>query len=1245
MTFFKNHIFMHQINPFKYYKVLLISALVTFSTGSRADDIDIYSGLFGAQSTVGASPSEVNPNIMFILDDSGSMNSFVLLPVVGADTAAYDSTIDYGEDGDAVDDGYLYLYSDNMTYQNRWVPDEQNKCQAQRDWVAANPDNPVFFDKAVQWQLINGRRWWRIGWATFTHPNMVVECADDRGVHALTASTTSWPANCRRGCTSSPPNYNNRAPANNRNPYRRAPNRNLVTGNYHDYLIARAAQLGSTASGSRASDCRNEDEILIDGDGNVAGQCNRKLTVMKRAMNNALDSFTDVNIALMDFNRNLSGDPGSEHGGTQIKATGDINDATFKAEFKAVLDNMSAGGNTPLAESLYEAYTIFSGNRRVYGEWRDDNDGHASGSGSSVIYKSPIVNECQSNNIVLLSDGVPTADRAADTAISALLGAGNSCSFGPNYSNTTNASCLDDLAGYMAKADLSSGTGGVRGTNSVFTYTIGFNIDNAVLESAANAGRPPGAELGSGYFRADDILALENAFRRIIGQIQTVDADTFVAPAVTVNAYNRLQNREDIYYVVFKPNINARWNGNLKKYKVTADAVIEDKNGNDAISPVSGFFKDEAQSFWSDEVDGASVTAGGMGEQLDINRDLYGSLDSANNIVTKISSDGDAVASALGFVNTLVTTAGIDIGIDTSLSADDQLINAAKIAAWTLGRDVDNEEGSGADQPTRFVGDNIHGQPFVLSFGGSEADPNDIIFFTSNQGMLHAITGADRGGVPGGTEAWAYVPDPSLFKNFGDYYNRKVDKVYGLDSEMTFDVKRSSTTNLVTEAVLYFGQRRGGNKVFAIDVTNATSGSTPVTKLWTIDGGSGDFTRMGQTWAEPVVAKIRHCAAAGDTDCPLKDVVILSGGYDNAYDDPDVEASTLSGAVVGNAVYIVDASNGDLLWMASSNVINAARDLTIPEMTHSIPSKPTVLDVTKDGAADMLFLTDISGQVFRIDFKATSDGDNSIFAGNNTGKVAGGLIADLSETGADRRFYNPVDAVLLPAIKNGARARFALVTGSGSRANPLEPEAFGNRLSVVYDTNIFEPAYDEYIAPNADGDTDNEAYYLYAQNSTGGPAVIDMDETSQKLGLIDSVTALDTTAAHKHGFYVEVTGTGEKIITPTLISDFRAIAVSYLPTDGVTPADSCSSGVGSSNAYEFNLLNGEIEKTELTKPGLTAEPVVVYVLSVDPVTGEESLKPVVIIGTEPFEGEEFGLTNLKLGKAEKRAWWERGRAN
>ena len=1231
----------------RFVKYAALSCCLTLTAPSHAEDIEIYSNVFDAGGTIGTSPETLNPNILFILDNSGSMNDLVL-QAVGGDSYSYDSTQDYGNSPD----DNLYIYSSSLEYTGSHVTNTQNQCQAQRDWIAANPDNPLFYDKVVQWERYFRNGDWRYRWTgdlqTQPDSSRIIECQDDRGVHSTTYSTVSIAGNCRGGCSSSTPNYRDYS---NREPYGNGTNNvYLVPANFHDYMESLADQ-GVTFGGS-ATDCVDEGDILQDTNG-TRYECARKMTIMKAALNNALDSFNDVNVGLMNFNSNgyatsdgsYAGPSNGRDGGTIVRAVQNINTPTVRQALKDEVAAMSPGGWTPLAETMYEGYRYFAGATRLYGETRDHDAAHAPGN-SPVRYKSPIVNECQDNNIVLLSDGLPTFDQDADSAISNLMTSG-SCRFddpstySDDQNGITDASCLDDLAGYMANTDMSST---VRGDNPVYTYTIGFNIDTPVLGDAADAGRPPGAAPGSGYFRANDILQLENAFRTIVGQIQEVDADTFVAPAVTVNAFNRLQNREDIYYVVFKPNSNARWNGNLKKYKVTSDAKIVDANNNDAISESTGFFKDEAQSFWSDEADGPNVIEGGMAEKRGRNRDLYGSL-GANNTVTLLTANtpSDSVAR---FIDQVVDTAGIDIG--EIGSGDDRDDNIENIAAWTIGTDVDNDGGAGDDAPNYFVGDNIHSQPYVLSYGTSDTDPRDIIFFTSNQGLLHAVTGADRGGVPGGTEAWAYVPDADLFENFGNYYNRSTDKVYGLDSEMSFSVTRNPTTNAVTKAHLFFGQRRGGNKLFAVDVTNAVSTGTPVAKLWTIEGGSGDFDRLGQTWSEPVVSKINYCQG---TTCGLKDVIIFSGGYDDAYDDPAVNAAARSGNVLGNAIYIVDAANGDLLWMAGSTVEDSNRDLVIPQMTHSIPSKPTALDVTKDGATDILFFTDITGQVFRIDFKASPTGDNSISSSNNAGRVAGGMIADLSQSGADRRFFNPVDVTLLPRDTSGAPARYALVTGSGYRAKPLEAETYGNRLYVIYDQNIFEPLYDEDLDPSLDGDADKEPVYLYARNAVGQAAVIDMDVSQGDLGEVNSSTPLDINGAHKYGFYANVTETAEKLITPTLISDFRAIAVSYVPADRSNPSGTgansgtCSAGVGTSNAYEFNLLTGELEKTELVKPGLTAEPVVIYVLETDPDTGEESLKPIVIIGTEPFEGEDFDLTNLKLGKAEKRAWWERGRSN
>ena len=1209
----------------------LISLLaVLVSNTASADDIEIYSGVFTAGSTAGTTPAEINPNILFILDTSGSMDSFRLIPAPDIELPAnFDPAVDYGEDGAATDDTFIYIYDDDLDYTGEFIRPVQNVCQAYDDYIAANPLNPKFLDRIIQWDgpFGNGRYNWDRDIATSSNDADVVECRDDRGSHGInTASSNKFPHKCRFGCSGSTARYRDFRPDRQSNPYRNNSKQYMIPGNYHDYLETLSStniQFGD------AGDCDKADDIIQTSTTPPEfGECQKKIEIMKDALTNAINSFKDINLALMRFNTNTDS---SSSGGTVIDAIGDINDAPTKANFLTKLSNLNAYGFTPLAESLYEANLYYKGAAKDYG-----NSGGTGATNTDPValsgsnYKTPIINECQDNNIILLSDGLPTRDTGADTKISNLIA--GSCS------GSGSGSCLDDIAGHMRHTDMVPGDGnpnGVRGENNVYTYTIGFAEDNLHLENAANAGRPPGAELGSGYFTPTGLQDLEAAFRRIVGNIQSVSADSFVAPAVTVNAFNRLQHREDIYYMVFAPNQSPRWNGNLKKYRIkinalTNEAEIVDVSNQDAIEEITGFFKETAKSEWSSVVDGNVVELGGAAEKVVTNRDLFGNV-SASTAVVKLNT-ATIDASVDEFINQTVTLNSINIGEFTNGTTTQIQDNREAIAKWTLGLDIDDEHGAGPTGSNFFLGESLHGTPYVLSYGVTEATPLDIIFFASNQGMLHAVAGED------GTEKWAYVPDPSLFQNFGEYYNQTAtEHVYGLDSEISFLIERNPSTDVLTKANLFFGQRRGGTKVFAVDVINARTGSNPVSKLWTIEGGitGTDFEQMGQTWAKPIVTKINYCESGV---CALRDVLIISGGYDELYDDELADLSVLNGNVKGNAIYIVDAQDGDLLWMAGGSVRNSSRDLVISEMTSSMVSSPTVLDVNKDGAADIMFAVDITGKVFRIDFKATDTDTNEILSTNNVNKVAGGLIADLSETGLNRRFFNPIDVTLLPpATVDGeisSATRFALATGSGYRAHPLNLETFGNRIFVLYDSNIFEPLFDEDLDAGLDGDSNNEAVYLYAESASASPAIIDMDNS-------------DTRLPSANGFFHDLSGIGEKILSPNLISDFLAISTSYIPeapsTGGAgASAGVCTAGVGNSNVNVLNLLNGNVDVIQLTKPGLTATPVVIYVLEVGP-NGEETLRPVVIVGTEIIQ--DPGLSNLNLGKADKKAWWEKNRAN
>ena len=83
-----------------------------------------------------------------------------------------------------------------------------------------------------------------------------------------------------------------------------------------------------------------------------------------------------------------------------------------------------------------------------------------------------------------------------------------------------------------------------------------------------------------------------------------------LSPAVSVNAYNRATNLDDLYFSLFKPATGAHWDGNLKKYKlatvtdVNGDPVpeVQDSLGNPAVDPNTG------TAVWTNSGDGAKYT-------------------------------------------------------------------------------------------------------------------------------------------------------------------------------------------------------------------------------------------------------------------------------------------------------------------------------------------------------------------------------------------------------------------------------------------------------------------------------------------------------------------------------------------------------------------------------------------------------------------------------------------------------------
>ena len=860
----------------------------------------------------------------------------------------------------------------------------------------------------------------------------------------------------------------------------------------------------------------------------------------------------------------------------KLSITYQSSDMTKRQALLNDLEAMTVRGSTPIADSMLEGYRYYNGQAVVSGR----NRGSSSSSNANInrvshsdaiqgnptpirdsrcdaetpdsifcddeyysgsqTYISPITEQCQQNFMVLFSDGAPTGVFDSTTINS--LGDGN-CTSGSN--------CAYELARFMAQE---SGVGG-KSTNykQVTTFTVGYDssgFDSSYLQTLASAG-------GGEFYSGANATELANAFTTIFKKINESN-NSFVSPGVAVNQFNRLSHRNDLYYSLFRPMNNAKWPGNLKKYKLKGSQVT-DANDAAAVNALNGFFNESAKSFWSSEVDGKVVAKGGAAERLP---------SPANRTVVVNFSDTGATTDITTEDNSGLITPAL-LAVDAE---DTTLIN--NLRGWVAGIDTADIDSDDDREETRFeIGDTLHSEPAIISYNSSdsEAETADLtIFMATNQGYLHAF---EMNGEDQITESFSFVPK-ELLKNAKTFYENAFsdEHVYGLDGDVVVDQRGD-------EIDLYLGMRRGGRNYYALDVS-PTYRRHPRMKF-VIRGGSGDFARLGQTWSKPIVTQVKIGSEATR-------VLIFGGGYDPAQDSKTSRA----GDDMGNAVYMVNADTGALLWHASNNRTTDTGAFTqLSDMKYSIPANIAVIDRNYDELADHLYVSDTGGQVFRIDLLNGESGDN--FA-------KGGRLADLGGSGSNnRRFYYAPDVA---EVSLGKEHYYAVALGSGYRAHPLD-NSVSDRFYVLKDNGVFGVKPGTQFDDRSHTGGENGADQLFDATAHQ----LRTDEGALKVDLLDSA-----------GWYINL-ATGEKVLSRAMIVNHRVAMTSYNPAAN-TSTDACAPKEGGGRLYLMELVSSEavvdvdndsvLEAEErwgnLTKGGIPPQPKLVF-----PTSG----KPVVCIGT------------------------------
>ncbi len=1031
-----------------------------------ADDTELFIANADPQVT-GA-----RPNILFIVDTSGSMRSTVLTQ------QPWDPNVTFS---DCYQSGALYFSTTGSQPgcgSGNYIWKSANQCAASLDPLA----NFGRYDgNLLQWRNRRGTN--RDRWIALSgnRRNAQLECQADAGVHGNGGSET-YAADGAAGPWHSD---NSAEPAWTQN-------YTIWDGNWLNWFRS-----GGTVSSTR-------------------------IQVVKDVATNLLQNINGVNVGLMRFG-DYQGSGTGEEGGPVIYAMEDI--ATARSSIINTINNLPANSWTPLSETLYEAGQYFMGRNVDYGNRTPAPLSVASSrvgnTMSSNTYQTPIEFQCQKNYIVYLTDGEPTRDSSANSKIQALPGfasvntTGGQCDLNGVYGQ---GHCLDDMAEYLQLADLNDQ---LPGQQNVTTYTIGFTVDLPILASTAARG-------GGEYYLADDTSSLSNVLTEIVSSILK-DAQTFTAPAVPVNAFNRTKNLDDVYVSVFEPSGHAHWAGNMKKYKIQGGQLVG-QDGKPAVNPNTGFFWNDAGnvafSVWSDTPDGDRVSEGGAANELPFYTDrvMYTNLSGSFNVPLSVAPSNRIVVNDPELQPQ-------DFGLG---SGDGALMD--KVIAWTLGLDVwefEEQIANGNSNPPllprNVMGDPLHVRPVAVIYGGTAASPDATIYVATNDGVLHAVD-ADTG-----IEDWAFIPKRLLPRQYELYEDPLVaNKRYGLDGEITAYIRNNNLVPGVQaaggeEAWLVFGMRRGGDALFALNVTNPDA---PVL-AWEIDSNTPGFEALGQTWSRPSVARVN----VGGT---VKDVVIIGGGYDSKQDTGGYKTDT-----IGNAVYMIDLETGQKVWSAGADSSHDLRldggNGTFP-MDHSIPAPVRVLDLSGDGLADRMYVGDMGGRLWRFD----------IINGQSPSQlVEGGLLAtlgaaDLSGNGtaADvRRFYSAPDVV---AVLDAEIPYLAINIGSGYRAHPLDT-AVQDEFYSVRDFALFDVIpTDSYPAPMTRADL--------------------VDVTSW------GTAAYPTLLPNDKGWLISmVQSPGEKILSESITFDNTTFFTSFSPG---TAGNACSTAAGINRVYQVSVKDG-----------------------------------------------------------------------
>ena len=694
--------------------------------------------------------------------------------------------------------------------------------------------------------------------------------------------------------------------------------------------------------------------------------------------------------------------------------------STNRTDLTNAINSLDASTATPLSETLFKLYTYFMPRDSAdvpdgqdgstawptyrYNDWNGDYT-------SSSAASDPVEEECQRNFIIMISDGDPSADNYTTSGWNTLgfsdfddlvgdyapdavgdpdIGTDSTPEEGsPPWPSSSGTGYLDDIALFMQETDCRPDYPDTQ--NVVDVYTVGFTTRgpvNSLLQKTADNGNGL-------YFNGNQAQELTEA---LVSSVQDIISKSQGFSAATVPAA-RTSDGGQLYTTLFQPT-SARpfWPGLIRSYEITVTGEIQDAAGNCALEDLAdpavcagGRFKseDEAPPFWnaSKEMPGANgrnlkVSLAGVSGQTVVDFD---------HAVTAADLGGAAVLGSVSDyppVGTVASDADLDEAIVAFVAGCDWGTGMTSAGSTDFSGCVDRtriEDGSSV--PDR-LGDIFHSNPVVVgnprsfipepSYSTFAARPeyarrDRVIIAGANDGFLHGFdagswdTSTGTYDVGTGEEVFAFMPwsarttvadlakDDSTLHPLNVDGSPSVADVW-IDGNSDVDDDKAWTE---WKTILVTGMREGGEQYLSLDVTDPSASDYPAYG-WEFPLESDTTWRdyVAQTWSQPVITRIRLERSGGDVE--EKWVAIVGFGYDPTSDVNDA-AQYDAASLKGRGVAMLDVDTGRPVAVRKFG--SATGDVS--DMLYAIPSSPAVLDYDQDGFADIIYIGDVGGNVWK----------------------------------------------------------------------------------------------------------------------------------------------------------------------------------------------------------------------------------------------------------------------------------------